>query len=77
MYLMYHDCEIYADAYEFEQAYRLECNADAALENTATQQHISEIDQQADDLLERMDAHQKGLEQLQREQDKLFEEWLA
>ena len=72
-----YDIEVYADRFEQEAQYALECNMEQALESATTEQIISEINQHADDLLERMNAHQQELEQLQREQDKLFEEWLA
>ena len=85
---MYYDIEITADRYEQESTYALECNAEAALENAATQQRISEIDQQADDLLERMDAQLEAVKALRsslvsdsskqtEEETRMFEEWLS
>ena len=79
---MYYDIEVYADRYEQEQAYRLECNAEQALE-----QRISEINQRADDLLERMDAQIEAVKALRsslntsseqtEEETKMFTDWLS
>ena len=84
---MYHDIEVYADAYELEQAYRLECNAEQALENAAAEQVLSDLEQQARDLLERMDAQLEAVHALlstmntqaeqTEEETALFTEWLS
>ena len=82
-----YDIEVYADRFEQEEAYALECNAEQALENAATQQRSSEINQQADDPLERMDAQCDAVKALRsslnpstaqtEEETALFTEWLS
>jgi len=82
-----YDIEVYADRYELEQAYRLECNAEQDLEQAALEQRISEINQRADDLLERMDAQIEATKALRSslnpsteqtpEETAMFEEWLS
>ena len=72
-----YDIEVYADCYEQEQAYHLECEAEQALENAAAEGVLSNLEQAARDLLERMDAHNKELEELQRREIEMFTEWLS
>jgi len=77
-----YDIEVYADRFEQEEAYRLECNTETALE-----QRISEINQRADDLLERMDAQIEATKALRssmnpsseqtEEETAMFTDWLS
>jgi len=81
-----YDIEVYADRFEQEVMYALECNAEQDLEH-ATQQRISEIEQKADDLLKRMDAQLEAVKALRSslnpstgqtaEETALFTEWLS
>ena len=82
-----YDIEVYADKFEAQEAYRLECNAEQALENAAAEQVLSDLEQQARDLLERMDKHLEGVHALlssmntsteqTEEETRMFEEWLS
>ena len=72
-----YDIEVYADQIEQEQAYRLECEAEQTLENGAAHAVLGELEQAVHDLLERMEAHKKEHEELQRKEIELFTEWLS
>ena len=81
-----YDIEVYADRFEQEEMYALECNAEQDLEH-AIEQRISEIDQQADDLLERMNTQFEAVKALRsslntsteqtEEETAMFEAWLS
>jgi len=81
-----YDIEVYADRFEQESTYALECNEEQDLESAA-QQRISEIEQQAADLLERMDTQLEAVKALRssmntsteqtEEETRMFEEWLS
>ena len=83
-----YDIEVYADCYEQEQAYHLECEAEQALENAAAEGVLSNLEQAARDLLERMDAQLEAVKALRSslvsdsskqtaEETRMFEEWLS
>ena len=82
-----YDIEVYADRFEQEQAYALEWNMEMAFQAGASEQRISDMEKQAADLLERMDAQlelvnamasslKAPLEQTE-EETCMFEEWLS
>ena len=71
------DIEVYADRYEQEAAYRLECEAEQVLENAAADAVLEDLEQATRDLLERLNAHQQELEELQRKEIEMFTEWLS
>ena len=84
---MYYDIEVYADRYEQESTYALEWNMEMAFQAGASEQRISDMEKQAADLLERMDAQlelvnamasslKAPLEQTE-EETRMFEEWLS
>ena len=72
-----YDIEVYADQFEQKVAYRLECEAEQALENAVADAVLTDLEQATRDLLKRLDAHQRELEELQRKEIEMFTEWLS
>jgi len=78
-----YDIEIFADRFEQEEAYRLECSAEMALENAAGDAVMGDLEQRVGALLERQDAQLQALEQFKadlgqtEEETGMFEAWLS
>jgi len=54
-----YDIEVYADAYELEQAYRLEFAAEEALEHAAGDAVLDDLEQRVNALLERQASNSR------------------